>query len=116
MKIQSVKLLTSNLEKQKIFYTQLMELPLLNDHSDTFTIIVGTSHLTFERSSNVNENPFYHFAFDIPGNKVDEAITWLDSKGISLNLLPQDKHQIYLKTWNATSIYFMTTLETLLSL
>lgn len=106
MKIQSLKLLTNNLEKQRIFYTEIIELPLLNDSTDSFTIIAGTSHLTFDRQTNVDENPFYHFAFDIPGNKVDESIAWLNSKGISLNLLPQDKYQIYSKTWNATSIYF----------
>lgn len=106
MKLQSVKLLTSKLEMQRMFYTQIMELPLLKENSDMFTIIIGTSHLTFERSTIANENPFYHFAFDIPGNKVDEAIAWLNSRGISLNLLPHDKYQIYSKTWNATSIYF----------
>ncbi|RIE04922.1 hypothetical protein [Cohnella faecalis] len=31
---------------------------------------------------------------------------WLSSRGISLNLLPQNKYQLISTTWNSTSIYF----------
>jgi catechol-2,3-dioxygenase len=106
MKLQSVRLLTSDPVKLKAFYTHIMELPLLEESRDSFTLKAGTSQLTFERSADGNEAPYYHFAFDIPGNKMDESIAWLNSKGITLNELPQNQYLNYSKSWNSTSVYF----------
>ena len=105
MKILGLKLLTSNLDRQKMFYTQTLELPLIKSDANSFTVKIGTSHLTFELAP-IDEYPFYHFAFDIPSNKIDESIAWLNSRGISLNELPENTYQSFSKVWNSTSIYF----------
>ncbi|CAH1201808.1 hypothetical protein PAECIP111893_01733 [Paenibacillus plantiphilus] len=106
LKLQCVTLLTPMLEQQKIFYTQVIGLPILNDCTDAFTVKIGHSHLKFERSTIAGASPFYHFAFDILGNKLDEATVWLNARGIALNGLPQHTDQFYSATWNSTSIYF----------
>ncbi|GGG69458.1 VOC family protein [Paenibacillus radicis (ex Gao et al. 2016)] len=106
MRIQSIRLLTKNVEQLQQFYAQLLGLPLLDRSKDSFTVLAGKSYLTFEQTEDADENPYYHFAFDIPQNKMDEAINWLSSKKISLNLLPDHSYKTYSKTWDATSIYF----------
>lgn len=71
-----------------------------------FTLKVGKSNLIFEQSDKNEKSPFYHFVIDIPENKIEESITWLNSVGVTLNLLPDNSYQVYSKTQNATSIYF----------
>ncbi|RAP76151.1 VOC family protein [Paenibacillus montanisoli] len=106
MRIQRLRLLTKELEKLQAFYTRILELPLLESSKDAFTVSVGASCLTFELTEHADEVPFYHFAFDIPENKMDEAIIWLRSKAVALNLLPNHSYKAYFHTWDATSIYF----------
>ncbi|WP_419874251.1 VOC family protein [Candidatus Pristimantibacillus sp. PTI5] len=78
----------------------------MESSNDTFTLKVGNSDLIFEQTDSVEKSPFYHFAFDIPENKIDESIAWLNSVGVTLNVLPDNSYKAYSKTWNATSIYF----------
>ncbi|MFF2090556.1 VOC family protein [Paenibacillus sp. NPDC058174] len=106
MRIHSVRLLAKDLEPLQKFYAHLLGLPLLEHSKDSFTVSAGQSSLTFERTENAGENPYYHFAFDIPKNHMDESIDWLASKKVSLNLLPNQTYKIYSRTWDATSIYF----------
>lgn len=106
MNIREIILQTRHLEQQKTFYTQTMGLPSVKDAAHSFTVQAGESLLSFESSAAADGNPFYHFAFDIPGNQVDESVAWLQSRGISLNVLPQDQDRIYSESWNATSVYF----------
>jgi catechol-2,3-dioxygenase len=107
MKIEKIKLLTDQLEKLKRFYSVILGLPLLNDSgANEFTVRAGRSYVTFENSGNLGASPYYHFAFDIPGNHIDSSIQWLQSRGIALNTLPNQSTKAYSKSWNATSIYF----------
>ncbi|SFB04465.1 hypothetical protein SAMN05216312_103169 [Cohnella sp. OV330] len=52
------------------------------------------------------EDPFYHFAFDIPRNKIDESIAWLRSAGVNIYEFPDHSDRVYSKSWNSTSAYF----------
>jgi len=106
LRIHSVKLLTKHLEQLKKFYIYDLGVPLVEFSSDAFTLKVGNSYLMFEQTDSVELTPFYHFAFDIPENKIDESTAWLNLVGVPLNLLPDNSYQVYSKTWNATSIYF----------
>jgi catechol 2,3-dioxygenase-like lactoylglutathione lyase family enzyme len=106
LRIHSIKLLTNKLEQLKRFYTYDLGLPRVESSSDRFIVKVGHSDLIFEQTGSAEESPFYHFAFDIPENKIDESIAWLNSVGVTLNLLPDNSYKAYSKTWNATSIYF----------
>lgn len=101
MKISHLELQTSNLEKMKEFYNGVLELPLLNQSKESFSVAAGETVLTFQLSGN---NPQYHFAFNIPNNKINEAIFWLNSK-VDLIKYEED-HIIHFESWNAHSLYF----------
>jgi len=60
MKIIKVTLETTCLEEMKIFYHEVMELPLLEDFEDYFTVRAGSTSLTFIHS---DQKPYYHAAF-----------------------------------------------------
>ena len=111
MHIVSVKLLTHALERQLRFYTETLELPLMERTATSFTVQAGSSCLTFERVADTDagaaaKRPFYHYAFDIPSNRIDASAAWLDSRGIALNPLPDMTVRCYSATWDATSIYY----------
>lgn len=116
MRIHSIKLFTKQLEQLKRFYTYDLGLPLVESSNNIITVKVGHSELIFEQTDNAEESPFYHFAFDIPENKIDESIAWLNSVGVKLNLLPNLSNIAISKTWNATSIYFYDPAENIVEL
>ena len=66
------------LAAMKAFYGKTLELGILDERSDRFTVEAGESRLTFVESSDVVDGraPFYHFAFNIPENKIREALEW----------------------------------------
>lgn len=105
MQIVNVKLLTSCIDPLRSFYAHTLGLPLQSDSKDEFTVKAGKSSLTFVNQTDEDE-PFYHFAFDIPNNKIDESIEWLISTGTAIQLLPNHQYKNYSDSWNSTSIYF----------
>ncbi|XQY90042.1 VOC family protein [Metabacillus sp. HB246100] len=83
MEIREVMLKTHKLEMVKEFYTKQLGLFAVRQDANSFKLLVGTSLLTFT-STNVEGEPFYHFAFNIPSNKFEEAKAWLKGK-VQLN-------------------------------
>lgn len=67
MRIERIKLLSNEIDELKVFYTDVLGCSIQEDFIGIFTVKVGQSYLTFEQTSNTVERPFYHFAFDIPG-------------------------------------------------
>jgi catechol-2,3-dioxygenase len=101
MKITNLELHTQNLYEMKKFYTEVLELPLLEDTIDRFSVAAGETILSFHLSEKKHQ---YHFAFNIPNNKLNTAIQWLTSR---VNLIPyEDEHVIHFESWNADSLYF----------
>lgn len=101
MKITNLDLDTSNFEEMKKFYLEVLELPLINQTRQNFSVYAGETVLTFHLSEN---NPKYHFAFNIPNNKIDEAMHWLSSK---VDLIKyEDEYVIHFESWNAHSLYY----------
>jgi len=103
MKLLEVELLTDNLVETKEFYASQLEFPIINQTSRKISFLAGSSVLTFTKSNNINPN--YHFAFNIPYNKLSEAINWLSEK---VTLIKNSNYEIITKfgNWNAESIYF----------
>jgi catechol-2,3-dioxygenase len=104
MKINELKLFTSNLKDMKYFYEDILELPVIKEGNNSFTVGVGTTKLTFKGAVS-GTNPYYHFAINIPKNLFKEAKSWLKIK-VDLNTEEGDD-EVYLSgTWNANAIYF----------
>lgn len=83
MEIKSLKITSNKLLETKIFYTKTLGFTLIAEDEYSFQIKTGTSKLTFT-SLDSNNNPFYHFAFNIPANKYSEAKQWTKDR---VNLL-----------------------------
>src|SRR5262245_28456407 len=76
-RIVSLSLLSSaSLMHMKAFYHGLLGLDLIEEKPDSLTIAAGTTRLTFLPSRLQDEKPFYHFAFNIPENKIRSAWAW----------------------------------------
>jgi catechol-2,3-dioxygenase len=101
MKIKELKLYSHHLKEQKEFYVSLFGLELVNDSSDSFTVKVGDTLLSFIKSE---DNPYYHFAINIPSNQMEESAIWLKER---VSILPfENKEIVNFPGWNARSIYF----------
>lgn len=106
MQFEHVTLWTGKLEETKDFYTQRLDLTLLEDRVDCFTVQIGSTHLTFNSTDEAKEDysPFYHYAINIPENKFQEVKSWALSR---LTLITEDgDDEIFFESWNANSIYF----------
>ena len=101
MRITELGLETQNLQEQLHFYTNILNLPLLEKTAQTFTVQAGTTRLTFRETS---EETIYHFAFTIPSNKFTQAKEWLVAHAPLLTL--DSKDEFFSESWNSNSLYF----------
>ena len=101
-----------SLSELKRFYLSLLEFKLLSEQANKFTIQAGETTITFNETKENATSPFYHFAFNIPENKIFKARDW-QSKRTSLSAAPS--HMIdtgypddirHFRNWNAHSIFF----------
>jgi hypothetical protein len=103
MNIIEVELLSDDLEKTFECYHQLLRFNVRKINSAEITFEAGSSVITFKKS--LNEKPLYHFAFNIPCNKIDEALKWAESKVEVINTNDQSKIADFVN-WNAKAFYF----------
>lgn len=103
MKIKEIVIQTDDLKGTESFYANILGFELIKKEQNTIAFLAGNSILSFIKSTNLN--PKYHFAFNIPKNKLNEAKIWLNSK---VNLLLNDENEIITDFggWNAKAIYF----------
>ena len=103
MKILEIEIQTDNIKETETFYSEILGLQLVNKNQNSISFKAGQSKLTFIKSDNIN--PIYHFAFNIPNNKLEEAILWAKSR---LRLIENDENGIIanFESWNANAIYF----------
>lgn len=64
----------------RIFWTEVLGFPLLDQTSGSYTIGIGESKLTF-RPKNTTNAPIYSFSISIPQNQVEKALDWLKNEG-----------------------------------
>ncbi|WP_017727849.1 VOC family protein [Halalkalibacterium ligniniphilum] len=103
MEFEGVTFSTTKLERLKAFYTKTLELPLTHETAEDFSVLVGHTLLTFEAYEGEGD-PFYHFAMNIPSNKVNEAKTWLEQR-VTLKEY-KNNPIVSFKSWNAHALYF----------
>lgn len=104
MNIEHVRIFASNFEETKHFYTEQLEIPLVTDEGNAFTLLFGQTVVTIERAAK-DDQPFYHFAFNVPANQFEDAKKWAKER-VEL-LLEDDEDEIYFKNINAKSLYFL---------
>lgn len=102
MRIKTLKLYTTNLELEQKFYTETLGFELIESNSLRFSLKIGWSILTFERSSTKHE---YHYCFLIPSNKLTEALEWMEKRVQIVDIEDGRKTQRF-ESWNADSFYF----------
>jgi catechol-2,3-dioxygenase len=113
-RIVSLELLTSApLAQMKAFYHQSLGLRVLDESSNRLTISAGESPITFVQGESAQERPFYHFAFNIPENKVLAARAWQRKRSLLLPIPARLRDPQYpddvvnYSHWNAHSLFFL---------
>ena len=112
-RILHLDLITSTpIAELKKFYAGLLELPLVSEQTDRFIIRAGETTINFVQVKDSAATPFYHFAFNIPENKILKAREW-QLKRTALSATPTQlidekypKDIRHFQHWNAHSIFF----------
>lgn len=102
MKFKKLKLYTNKFESELKFYSETLGFKIIEQSADTFTVKVGWSELSFERSENDHK---YHYCFLIPANKLNQAIEWMEKRIEIIDIEKGKKIQNF-ESWNADSFYF----------
>jgi catechol-2,3-dioxygenase len=100
------------LATMKAFYHGSLGLRLLDEGPDRLTIGAGETRITFMQAGPDDGEPFYHFAFNIPENKVVSARAWQKARTPLLPIPARLRDPAYpddvvdYRHWNAHSIFF----------
>lgn len=103
MKIIELELLTADIQETAAFYSKKMGLSFLSANKSSVSFAAGSTKLTFKYSK--NPQAVYHFAFDIPHNKLFEAFDWMEKEVEILDIIPPEKIADFYN-WDAKSFYF----------
>ncbi len=106
MLLKEIRLQTKHLSALYHFYKDVLHLKVSQSNTETIAIVAGQTTLIFEATDDT-ANPFYHFAFNIPANKIEEALQWLQGK---VELLWMEEYKSYIANftnWHARSLYFI---------
>ena len=105
------------LGKMKEFYCQLLGLRAVAEERDRFTFAAGETEITFVPAKADEGRPFYHFAFNIPENKILAARDWQKERTPLLPIPPRLRDSKYpddvvdYNHWNAHSVFFFDPAE-----
>ncbi len=87
------------------FYRDVLELPV-NATAEGCEIVAGESTLAFRKAEG-DAKPFYHFAFNIPENKLESAMKWAKPKFSLLHHRKSGGPVVHFRAWNAHAVYFL---------
>jgi catechol-2,3-dioxygenase len=103
MNILEVELLTADINETERFYNTVIGLPTVSKNKSSISFATAVTKLTFKASEHLK--PVYHFAFDIPHNKLNEAFAWIEKNTEIMDVIPPEKIADF-HNWNAKSFYF----------
>ena len=115
-RLLELELLTAApLAAMREFYGGALGLKILAEKTDRLTIAGGGTPVTFVAATAAGRehgNPFYHFAFNIPENKVLAARGWQQKRSPLMPIpswlrdsaFPDDV--VHFRHWNAHSVFF----------
>ena len=101
MRIEFLQIFTSNLQKQKNFYRNVLQLTVNDISERSFQIDAGFSILEFQEKKGATP---YHIAFHIPPLQEEKALKWLKHRVLILN--SNGDEIVDFPAWKARSIYF----------
>src|SRR5215510_667136 len=104
MLVKKLVLQTAYLKTLEEFYSSILELTAKRINENEIEVNIGGTALIFSEANEAE--PFYHFAINIPCNKIEEARTWLSGK---VKLLWMDDYKSDIAdfaNWHAKSVYF----------
>lgn len=102
MKFKKLKLYTNKLELEKRFYSEILGFKIIDESSNSFSLKIGWSELTFEKSAIEHK---YHYCFLIPANKLNQALRWMEKRTKVIDIEDGRKIENF-KSWDADSFYF----------
>lgn len=104
MYIEEIILYTNNLAGTEHFYSDIIGLSCIQKSQESLCYIAGTSRLSFQQAEN-QEAFIYHFAFNIPYSKMEEALDWCRNH-VSIIVNDEKEYITDFPAWNARAIYF----------
>lgn len=104
MEILELTLQTNNLIETEKFYQEIIGFEKADKTKKSISFYIGTSKLVFELIDS-EQSPKYHFAFNIPIDKINEAVNWASQR---TNLIVTDDNNFVtdFENWKAKAIYF----------
>ncbi len=102
MKIKKLVLYTDKLGLEKKLYSQTLGFEIIKSNSNSFTLKIGWSELTFKKTAREYK---YHYCFLIPSNTLDQAMKWMEKRIAIIDIENGRKIQRF-ESWNADSFYF----------
>ena len=103
MLIKQLDILTPQPGETYRFYSDILGLEMVSEDDHSMNFKAGESILKFSFSS--FGNPYYHFAFNIPNNQIQQAVEWISKR---TDIIPVEGQSIAdFRNWNAEALYFM---------
>ena len=103
MNIQKLQLWAADLQAQKDFYSNILELPTELTSAGVL-VHAGSTEILFTRAPSGFDGA-YHFAFNIPQNQYQAARQWITAR-IPLLKDKTGKEDFHSDSWNSDSVYF----------
>ncbi|MCZ6835496.1 MAG: VOC family protein [Planctomycetota bacterium] len=101
-----IDLLSNRMDEQRRFYTKLLQFPLVEETSDSFTVQTGATQMRFIDDRDEHESVLCHFAFNIPENQLESAMAWVQERWPLLRHKQTGKHVVHFRNINAHSVYW----------
>lgn len=102
---QRIELETTCIEPQMAFYTGSLELKLVESGEGSFAVQCGQTILAFTQVEDTQPRQ-YHFAIDIPTNKLGEALEWAKVR-FPVATKSDGTATYTFESWNARAFYFL---------
>ena len=104
-RISRLKLQSHRLPETAKFYRETIGLPVNVASDGSFTMTCGETLIEFHKAEGESQ-PFYHFAFNIPHNKLDKAIEWMKPRH-PLFVREDGSVVFHFERWDAHAVYFI---------
>jgi hypothetical protein len=104
-RFRQLRLQTADLNRIDQFYGDTLGIPVHARQASTISFAFGQTLIEFEQAV-AGEQPFYHFAFNIPHKKFKRAKEWLADRCPLLKDSRTGADELYFENWDAHAVYF----------